>query len=174
MRNDLQQLEVPYLDARASQLRLRLGPTSAPALLTTQLALADGVTLLLEVLGSSHRVTLNRDRAEPIIETVACDEDPTARAGLVAAHDAPLAGLRYAFRSSIEALADPLAHRDALLEQGALVGAFPGHPGAFTAILADTSGYAATGSLGWSTWHAYPQSGELVVTTTALTPEVPA
>jgi hypothetical protein len=46
----------------------------------------------------------------------------------------------------------------------ALVGVFPGLPNAFTGIRCRAIGAV----LSWETWHAYPQTGELVRTKSAL------
>ncbi|MFD0785789.1 DUF2617 family protein, partial [Micromonospora azadirachtae] len=48
----------------------------------------------------------------------------------------------------------------------ALVGVFPGDPDAVTA-LAVRSG-SPGGEVAWRTWHAYPQTNELVLTETVV------
>ena len=50
----------------------------------------------------------------------------------------------------------------------AIVGSFPGSPHAVTALLAEVSG--AGGGIRWRTWHAYPQDGGLVSTSTTVRP----
>lgn len=49
-------------------------------------------------------------------------------------------------------------------EPDALAGVFPGLPNAFTGISCQVAGVA----LSWETWHSYPQTGELVHTTSRL------
>ncbi|WP_328341471.1 DUF2617 family protein [Micromonospora sp. NBC_00421] len=54
----------------------------------------------------------------------------------------------------------------------ALVGVFPGDPDAVTALAVRTD--LPAGSVGWRTWHAYPQTNELVLTeTTVALPRAP-
>ncbi|MEU1752258.1 DUF2617 family protein [Micromonospora matsumotoense] len=48
----------------------------------------------------------------------------------------------------------------------ALVGVFPGDPDAVTALAVRPD--APDGSVGWRTWHAYPQTNELVLTETVV------
>ena len=48
----------------------------------------------------------------------------------------------------------------------ALVGVFPGDADAVTALAVRTD--LPHGSLGWRTWHAYPQTNELVLTETVV------
>lgn len=165
-------VDTPFADARADQLRLRLGATDTPALLARTLDVpgVPGGELLLEVLGSSHRVTLRRDGAADVIETVSCDIDQHGGTdALPADHDALVAGATYAFRSHVEPLGACTATAslaDELVASGALVAAFPGHPQAITAVRADVDEPAA---VSWRTWHAYPQTDELVVTSTRVT-----
>lgn len=160
-------LDVPYMDTRASQLRLRLGPTSEPALLTRILEARSDVSLRLEVLGSSHRLTL-RVGSDELVETVACDPAMSDDELLPTTFDATIRGMAYGFRATIDPLPATATQLCAdLIDQGALVGVFPGHPGAFTAVLADNL-TPQSRSATWRTWHAYPQSGELVRTTSTV------
>ncbi|MEU7979003.1 DUF2617 family protein [Micromonospora sp. NPDC049081] len=48
----------------------------------------------------------------------------------------------------------------------ALVGVFPGDPDAVTALAVRPD--APDGTVGWRTWHAYPQTNELVLTETVV------
>lgn len=80
-------------------------------------------------------------------------------------------GGRYAFTSDRRALdRSEYARCSAGLlgrlerEARALVGVFPGLPGAFTAIRCGL----APGGLEWETWHSYPQTREVVHTATTL------
>jgi hypothetical protein len=54
----------------------------------------------------------------------------------------------------------------------AVVAHFPGDPHAVTALALDLSGDGAgAGPITWRTWHTYPQTGEIVATTTSYRPE---
>ena len=98
-----------------------------------------------------------------------------------AAADRALDGWDYCFRSSIHRLlpahfgdrVDRLVARLAD-HPSAIVGRFPGSPHAVTALLADGIPGSGPGSydagVRWRTWHAYPQDGRLVATTTMLRP----
>ncbi len=112
-----------------------------------------GVVVELGLLGHSHQIC-----AGEIVETVAC---LPGRAG-----DLPpaLAGDGYTFTATVEPLdatAAAIATRVAADPYG-LVGVFAGN--AFTALRAEPH----AGGVRWETWHAYPQTGELVHTTGAL------
>ncbi len=156
----LAQLSVPFADVRAASLRHALDLPPQPALAVRRIAPA-GRTLELRLLGASHQVvTSGLVRSE----TVAC----------VAAGDALPPSVEvpgYRFLAEVRHLdADDLdaevsALRAALADDPlALLGEFPGHGSSVTAVLAESDG------LGWRTWHAYPQSGELVATTTRVAP----
>ncbi|MER6938100.1 DUF2617 family protein, partial [Nocardioides sp. NPDC000441] len=50
----------------------------------------------------------------------------------------------------------------------AVVAHFPGDPHAVTALALERSD---AGQIVWNTWHTYPQTGEIVATTTSYRPE---
>lgn len=155
-------LDTPYLDTRADALSFALGlpPLDALAVLPLERA---GVRVELRLLGASHQVF-----AGPVSETVAClpghpgplpDGVSTALGGWsydftagVLTHDCD-AG----FAAAVDALCERLADR-----RDALTGTFPGSPYAVTALALQET------DLGWRTWHAYPQTREIVVTRTVL------
>ncbi|MBA9003841.1 MULTISPECIES: DUF2617 family protein [Thermomonospora] len=159
-------LDTPYLDTRADALSFALGlePLDALAVLPVE---RGGIRVELRLLGASHQIF-----AGPVSETVAClPGDPGPLPGGMRAD---VAGWGYDFRARVEAhptdaafastvrrLCERLADRD-----DALTGTFPGSPHAVTALALD--GDPDTGSLGWRTWHAYPQTREIVVTRTLL------
>jgi Protein of unknown function DUF2617 len=157
-------LDVPYADSRAAQLSWQLGPACHQALAEVPVALPGGA-LDLRLLGGSHQVLLSLDGTR-CSEVVACGSGVP---GLPAAIRRTLPGLRYRFRSAVSVLsaAALAAEVERLLarladDPAALVGEFPGSRHAVTALLAEPRADGVT----WRTWHAYPQSGELVTTVT--------
>jgi len=167
-------IRAPFADTRAADLSWSLGLWSlgqAPLAALAVLDLGPGdLRLQLRVLGASHQVLLATPGGS-CSEVVACLPDRTA--GLPSAAHRDLAGWSYSFRSHTSRHADAeLTDRIARLraeltgDPGALVGEFPGSPAAVTALRADL----AAAQIGWTTWHAYPQTGELVTTVTRLVP----
>jgi len=157
-------LEVPFLDASAEQLVWQL---DAPL----QSALAVGhvtwswCTLEVRLLGASHQVVVRTIEGPECSELVACR--PGAGGGLPAAVSDQRAGFHYRFDSAVERVpAAVLAHRATSLverlsgDAHALVGSFPGSPHAVTAVEVVVDG--------WRTWHLYPQTGQIVTTSTQL------
>jgi uncharacterized protein DUF2617 len=164
------QLRVPYRDTAADELVWRLGDPRRPALAILDLEVSGG-RVELRLLGSSHQVVFTTADAV-VSEVVACG---LGAPGLPPAAERALDGWDYRFRSRahrlppgrfghwVELLVARLADHPA-----AIVGRFPGAPHAVTALLAG----AGPGGAGvrWRTWHAYPQDGRLVTTTTAVRP----
>ncbi|GAA4382283.1 DUF2617 family protein [Actinomadura sp. NPDC048032] len=160
-------LDTPYADARADGLSFALGlpPMDALAVLPVERA---GLTVELRLLGASHQVI-----AGPLSETVAC---LPGRADPLPGHAAAsVPGWAYDFAATTAAHSDGTAFARAveavcarLADRGdALTGAFPGSPHAVTVLaLEDTAGQEA--ALGWRTWHAYPQTREIVMTRSRL------
>ena len=167
-------IATPFADSRAADLSLSYGLAPLPALSTHQVELP-GARVELRVLGASHQIVLDLARPEPVSgwsETVACLPD---RPGTLPAHDLVDAGpLRVRFRAGCLRL-----DRIRLAEQvraiarrceghpQALVGTFPGSPLAITALLVQERG---PGEVGWYSWHAYPQTAELVTTASVVVP----
>ena len=164
-------LDTPYADTTAADLSFTLGSPELPALHVLDLARPDHCGVTLRLLGASHQVVL-RGADRGFIETVACL--PGRRSALPSTVDDEAAGYRFAARVS-QLSSDELSRRVAALRQEladdpyALVGVFPGGPDAATALCVDTAVVAGgrTG-FGWRTWHAYPQTGELVETETVV------
>ena len=163
----LHDLEVPYLDAAASQLVWELGAPPQPAVASARVDLGAGRRLDVRLLGASHQV-LVLDAAG----AVACSELVACRPGVAgslppAAHHCD-GRLDYGFTSTVRRLdASALAGVAAELRgraRGAnvLAATFPGSPDALTAV--------EVTSTGWRTWHLYPQAGEVVETVTTVVP----
>jgi hypothetical protein len=162
-------LDTPYQDVRADALSFALGLPSLDALAVLSAERA-GVTVELRLLGASHQVL-----AGPLSETVACL--PGAVSPLPGSAAATLPGWTYAFTAettthddaafgrAVEAVCARLSNR-----RDALTGAFPGSPHAVTAIALDAAAPHATArhGIGWRTWHAYPQTREIVMTRSRL------
>ena len=160
-------LDVPYLDASADALIWQLDAPLQPALAHRRVERA-AWTFDLRLLGASHQVVL-RSRADGDFsgcsELVACRPGLPGHLPTVVVEER--AGLRYGFRSVVEAVApDDLGARAEDLvarlagRDDALVGAFPGSPHAVTAIEVTDAG--------WRTWHVYPQAGQVVSTETTV------
>lgn len=160
----LERLDVPFLDASADALVWQLDAPLQRALACRRVA-GPSWTADLHLLGASHQVLLRAPDGVTCSELVACRPGVSGR--LPASVVEERSGLRYGFRSSVEALgAEELGERAEGLvarlaaRDDALVGAFPGSPHAVTAIeVTDT---------GWRTWHIYPQTGQIVATETVV------
>ncbi|MFI0411015.1 DUF2617 family protein [Actinomadura sp. 3N508] len=175
-------LDTPYADARADALSFALGlpPLDALAVLTVERA---GLAVELRLLGASHQVI-----AGPLSETVACL--PGAAEPLPGRASSDVPGWTYEFAATTAALSDTTAFCRAveavcarLADRGdALTGNFPGSPHAVTALALErttleravreqtalkTPASEETG-FGWRTWHAYPQTREIVMTRSRL------
>ncbi|MFW5415502.1 DUF2617 family protein [Nocardiopsis sp. CNT-189] len=170
-------VDTPFADTRAADLSWSLERTELPALARTR-ALIAGYRIELRVLGASHQVAIAAadTGAELLTETVACLAGPGRDAPPLpgsARRDLP-GPLGYRFRSTVErhgagALTERVAALIAAAEAhpASVAAAFPGDPAAVTALAACSPG---PGRLHWTTWHSYPQSGELVRTETHLSP----
>jgi hypothetical protein len=154
-------LDTPYADTAAADLRFALGLPPQPALRTLQVALPGGEPVVLRLLGASHQV-----RFRDVDETVAYL--PAVSTALPEKYD--MSG--YSFTATVRRL-DPAAfeaectvlRRRAEREEHALAGVFPGARDALTVLAAR----AVDGGAAWWTAHAYPQTGELVLTETRVT-----
>lgn len=160
-------LDTPYADARADALSFALGlpPMDALAVLPVERA---GLTVELRLLGASHQVI-----AGPLSETVACL--PGEAEPLPGRADATVPGWAYEFAATTAAHSDDTAFARAveavcarLADRGdALTGDFPGSRHAVTALALEEPPPDEAG-IGWRTWHAYPQTREIVMTRSRL------
>lgn len=168
-------VDAPFTDTRAADLAWSITHPLIEPLAVRVVTLA-GTRIELSVLGASHQVLLEHAAAR-LVETVACL--PGECGGLPETRSPRIAGVaRHSFASSVRRL-DPAEFtarttgvRDLLADRpDALVATFPGAPLAVTGLLAVAAGPV----LHWRSWHAYPQSGELVTTmsTTVLSPQPP-
>ncbi|MEU5788377.1 DUF2617 family protein [Micromonospora purpureochromogenes] len=164
----LVRIDTPYVDTSAADLGLALGDPELPALAVREVDLPGGIRLRLRLLGASHQVVLPTPTGG-LTETVAClPGRPPHLPGTL--HDEPN-GYRFTatvlrppageLRSRVAALRAELTD-----DPYALVGVFPGDPDAVTALAVRPD--PPDGSVGWRTWHAYPQTNELVLTETVV------
>nr|WSW66353.1 DUF2617 family protein [Streptomyces sp. NBC_00995] len=160
-------LDAPYLDTDADQLCFSLDLTERPALAERVVALG-GLDVRLRLLGASHQVF-----AGPVRETVACLRG--AVRGLPETCTRHLPGWYYEFGATTRRLPpeefDAEAARIVGLAAAAehsLCGAFPGLPGAVTAVVVEAAGEPSDAGLVWRTWHTYPQNGQIVSTCSRL------
>lgn len=159
-------LDVASADVRAADLQLLLEAAPEPGL-EALAAEAGGFAVELRLLGCSHQALV--DGGETLSETVACRP---GRSGSLPERSRRHAGdAEYAFGARVHRLRRRAYVRRArhLIAAVAgrpdgLVGLFPGPAGAFTALRLRPTGRGVV----WSTWHGYPQTGELVVTRSTL------
>ncbi|MFS2294358.1 MAG: DUF2617 family protein [Actinomadura sp.] len=160
-------LDTPFADARADALSFALGLPRMDALAVLPVE-RGGLTVELRLLGASHQVI-----AGPLSETVAClpgDAEP-----LPGRATGSVPGWTYEFAATTAAHSDATAFARAveavcarLADRGdALTGDFPGSRHAVTALALETPAPDDTG-IGWRTWHAYPQTREIVMTRSRL------
>jgi hypothetical protein len=163
-------LDTPYADTTAADLSFALGLAEQPALGVLDLdgsgdrRSSSGPTVSLRLLGASHQVMLRTPVGE-WVETVACLPGGPPRLPSSMTDDG------YRFIARVLRLApDEMSARAAVLRRAfaadpdALVGVFPGSPDAVTALHATVGATAIT----WRSWHAYPQTGEMVETETVV------
>lgn len=165
-------LATPYADTRADALSFVLGlePLDALAVLPLE---RGGVSVQLRLLGASHQVI-----AGPISETVACLPAIPGPLPDTVHHD--LDGWTYDFTADVLTYPDDATFAAAVEQvcadldgrDDALTGVFPGSPHAVTALAWDDrrpcAAPADARTLGWRTWHSYPQTKEIVTTRTRL------
>jgi Protein of unknown function DUF2617 len=156
-------IETRFADSRAADLSLAYGLRPLPALGTHRVTLG-GLTLELRVLGASHQVVLGS-----FSETVACLPD---RPGALPATSTETVGdYEVQFSARCDHPTDFAATvsrivADCTADGHSLVAEFPGSPLAVTAL----SARPTHDGVRWETWHAYPQAGELVWTSSVVTP----
>jgi hypothetical protein len=159
-------LIAPYADVRAEDLVLVLDAPEEPALETLELALGDA-QVVLRLLGHSHQVVVSAP-GFALSETVSCRPDAGEEQRLPAARAVRRDDRAYAFTAEVlplEEFSDGALTAAVAEDPRGLVGDFAGEPGAFTALRAVEVDDPGVRGVRWETWHAYPQSGELVRTT---------
>ena len=166
----LAQLCVPYVDVSAGDLCWALAADTGLTPLATVDVELGSAAVRLNVLGASHEVVATIGGAT-CTEVIACGVG--AGGPLPSSANRKLGGLQYRMASTVLRLdgAELAGRARGLLtrlatDQRALVASFPGHAEAVTAlaVAGDERG------LEWRTWHAYPLTGELVITATRLSP----
>lgn len=155
-------LTVPYADTGADQLSLSFDEPLLPALSSVHCAF-ERVGVTLRLLGASHQVSVVTADTE-IVETLACL--PGRRPALPPSIDTGTISFRSRIErhdaASLTTLTAEVSSRAA--GPDSLIGHYPGHPNAFTAIIATDLGHRAR----WDTWHAYPQTGDVVITSSVF------
>ncbi|MBB4929545.1 hypothetical protein F4561_000365 [Lipingzhangella halophila] len=166
-------LRAPFVDTRAADLTWTLDhPPIEP--LATRTVRVGAARVELRVLGASHQVRAETHGGGPgrLLETVACLPGEEGALPRRTAAQVPAAA-EYLFTSTVEVLTPGelgarVSHltREVDEHPNGLLATFPGDPLAVTAMAVTAPGRRAP--LGWRTWHSYPQSGELVTTTTSV------
>jgi Protein of unknown function DUF2617 len=163
-------LDVEPIDQHAAMLRLSIdAPSNLRALVTVRIGNA-----IVEILGGSHRVSVTGPGVS-VVEELSCGSANEAADTLVvdtipARIDIdPIVFVSAVDRLQPEAfavLAEQLRN-DVGGDHNGIVGVFPGHRNALTAIqVHQTDNLVA----GWRTWHCYSETCEVVMTTTTLRP----
>lgn len=156
-------LQAPFADVRASDLTLSIGLEPLPALETLRTAIG-AWDVELRLLGCSHQAMVQA-AGRSWSETVACRPGTAGELPERRTERGPLG--TYSFSARVEALdleQGAAIAREASADPHGLVGLFGRPAGAFTALRLR----AVPGGVAWITWHAYPQSRELVVTESRL------
>lgn len=160
-------LHAPFSDTRAADLSLEIGRERLDAPVVLPLRLGDA-RLRLAVLGASHQAVLETPTGA-CTETVA--RVPDRFGGLPPHERRDLGGLAYTFRAEVLTLAPSefSAQARALRAEigrgrHGLVGSVADDPEALTALRARRRDEDVC----WQTWHAYPHTGEIVVTRTMV------
>lgn len=166
---------IPFADTSVGDLTFSLRQERLAPVCGTTVVLSPEQTLELNVLGCSHQVILVEKDHDVLVETLACLSGVPA--ALPETASSRITGLdpvdrsdavRHQFESSTRALDDTEFQRavrritdGAGAQRHSVVARFPGHPGAVTAIVLEQ---AVGRGIGWTTWHCYPQHGEIVRT----------
>jgi hypothetical protein len=163
----LARIDTTFSDTAAAQLSLGLGLPAQPALSSLTVGIPGG-RVELRILGSSHQALLELG-GSGCSEVVACTTGLPA--GLPEQADRALPGLGYRFRSTTTRLDPEALTREAAAlvatyrdDAAALAGVFPGAPNAVTVLVAAP----VPAGVAWRSWHVYPQSSEIVATSTEV------
>lgn len=179
------ELPVAYRDARAADLGLYLDLPRQQALVARSLDV-HGWGIELRILGASHQVLATRQGVVVCSETVACrPDDRPGDSSLASRHHRlprrqhqPGSLGDHAFASRADRL-DPETFRrrvDDLVTTLAgctlaLSGRFPGDRWATTGLRVEAT---SAEELHWSGWHSYPETNEVVTTSSRLVLHGPA
>lgn len=162
-------LRTSFADIRAADLSLELGLAPLDASAVLPLRLGDA-RLQLAVLGASHQAVLETP-AGTCSEVVA--SLPDRRPGLPSSENREVDGLAYTFSAEVLTLSasEFSEHARALRAEvgrgrSGIVGSVADNPEALTALRARRR----DDEVCWQTWHAYPHTGEIVVTRTNVRP----
>jgi hypothetical protein len=168
----LTEITTAYADTSAAALHWSTTLPDVTPLETLRLPSSDGgiVRLELRLLGASHCTVLDVV-GEQLVETVASPAYGGGGDVLPERRQRTVGALWYRFASHIERL-DPggLSALAAQLRAGVrsrpdrLAGVFPGTSDALTVL----HGATAPSLARWSTWHLYPNTGEVVRTVTTV------
>jgi len=163
-------LPVAYRDADAAGLRLSFALRRRTALRTTTLRFGHAA-VELAILGASHQVLVTVDGRLVVAEAVACGTggEPLSRSAEWSKEGRTLrfsSRVRMLSEAAFAATVGRLGH---VLERDpcAIVGLFPGDELSTTGLRAWSQ---PAGRVAWRTWHAYPQTRELVTTWTTVGP----
>lgn len=168
----LTELAIAYADTSAASLHWSAALPEITPLDTLRFPPSGGgvVRLELRLLGASHCAVLDV-AADQLVETVASPAYGGGGEALPERRHRTVGGLRYGFASQIQLLASTdLGLLAAQLRAGVhdrpdrLAGVFPGARDALTVL----HGTSAPGLARWSTWHLYPNTGEVVRTVTMV------
>ena len=168
----IRQLPVAYRDAVAADLGLHLDLPAQDALVVRAVR-GDGWRAELRILSASHQVLLERDGRGVWSETVACRlEGHPAPGPLPVRRRRASTAVAYTFRSTTSRLAPGGFRRkvDGLLEglathPHAVCGVFPGDALAATGLVVR---FEPGGAVSWRSCHTYPQTGEVVTTSSRV------
>lgn len=158
-------LDIAFRDVAADQLCFRTDAPPLPALAALRVETLGG-WLELHLLGASHQAIL-RAHGVTVNELVACG---MGTPGLPAQVQRAVGPLSCRFEAHIRS-GGAAEHATRLRtrfgdDAAALVGEFPGSPDALTVLVAE----ARPDRCRWRTWHVYPQSDQVAITTTVVTP----
>ncbi|MGH8791584.1 MAG: DUF2617 family protein [Stackebrandtia sp.] len=166
-------LDIPFEDTCVCDLRYLPGAPDIPVLGSMEFPdIVPGASLSLRLLGASHQAVLTLPEGH-YAETVACVPDsggPLPKRSTVSVGSWQC---RFDHRVDVLSAADLAVECAWLRERAArldptwtLVGTFPGSPDALTYLHVDR--FETGEALGWSTVHVYPESGQMVHTSTRL------
>ncbi len=165
----LQLIEDPqtFADVNASELTLQLNGETREGVARIQVVLGD-ITIEPVILGSSHQVVVSGSGGLRLVETVAADAGghplPEEATHLDGGIDYLFQSQTRHYRSSsafVRSVGD-IRSRCAQDRYESIVVCSPDSPSALTAVAVERDRPA------WTSWHAYPETGEIVRTRSEL------